>query len=40
MKLINAKQVWLYFIRRTTRLGYAGAATNLQVVLNVQKYAH
>ena len=32
-----AKQVWLYFIRRTTRPGYAGTATNLQIVLNTKK---
>ena len=31
------KQVWLYFIRRTTRPGYAGTTTNLQTVLNTQK---
>ena len=28
------EQVWLYFIRRTTRPGYAGTTTNLQIVLN------
>ena len=30
-----AKQVWFYFIRGTTRLGYAGK--NLQIVLNTPK---
>ena len=35
-----AKQVWLYFIRRTKRPGYAeGTTTNLQIVLNIQKKA-
>ena len=34
---IATKQVWLYFIRRTTRLGYAGTTTNLQIVLNTPK---
>ena len=33
-----AKQVWLYFIRRATRLGYAGTTTNLQIILNTQKF--
>ena len=32
-----AKQVWLYFIPTTTRPGYAGTTTNLQIVLNTQK---
>ena len=32
-----AKQVWLYFIRRTTRPGYASTTMNLQIVLNNQK---
>ena len=32
-----AKQVWFYFIRGTTRPGYAGTITNLQIVLNTQK---
>ena len=32
-----AKQVWLYFIRRTTRPGYAATTTNLQMVLNTPK---
>ena len=30
----TAKQVWLYFIPRTTRPRYAGTTTNLQIVLN------
>ena len=33
-----AKQVWLYFIRRTTQPGYAGTITNVQIVLNTQKF--
>ena len=33
MHKIMAKQVWLYFISRTMRLGYA-TTTNLPVVLN------
>ena len=33
----TAKQVWLHFIRRTTRPGYAGTTTNLQIVFNTQK---
>ena len=33
----HAKQVWLYFIRRTTWPGYVGTTTNLQIVLNAQK---
>ena len=33
-----AKQVWLYFIRRTTQPGYAGTITNVQIVLNAQKF--
>ena len=32
-----AKQIWLFFIRRTTRPGYASTTTNLQIVLNAQK---
>ena len=32
----TAKQVWLYFIRRTTRPGYTGTTTNLQLLLNTQ----
>ena len=28
------KQVWLYFIPRTTWPGYAGTTSNLQIVLN------
>ena len=32
-----AKQVWLYFIHRTTWPGYASTTTNLQIVLNTQK---
>ena len=32
-----SKQVWLYFIRRTTPPEYAGTTTNLQIVLNTQK---
>ena len=32
-----ARQVWLYFICRTTWPGYAGTNTNLQIVLNTQK---
>ena len=31
-----AKQVWLYFIHRTTQPGYSGTTTNLQI-LNTQK---
>ena len=27
----TTKKVWLYFIRRTTRPGYAGTTTNLQI---------
>ena len=27
-----AKQVWFYFLRGTTRPGYAGTITNLQIV--------
>ena len=34
----TAKQVWLYFIRRTTRPGYAGNTTNLQMLLNNPKF--
>ena len=34
------EQVWLYFIRRTMRLGYAGTTTNLQIVLNIPKNPH
>ena len=33
-----AKQVWLYFIRRTTQPGYAGTITNVQIVLNTHKF--
>ena len=29
-----AKQVWFYFLIGTTRSGYAGTITNLQIVLN------
>ena len=32
-----AKHVGFYFIRGTTRPGYAGTITNLQIVLNTQK---
>ena len=32
------KQVWLYFIRRTTQPGYAGTITNVQIVLTTQKF--
>ena len=32
-----AKQVWLYFIRRTVQPGYMGTTTNLQIVLNTQQ---
>ena len=32
-----AKQVWLYFIGRTTQPGYFGTTTNLQIVLNTPK---
>ena len=31
------KQLWLYFIRRTTQPGYAGTITIVQIVLNTQK---
>ena len=31
------EQFWLFFIRRTKRLGYAGTITNRQIVLNTQK---
>ena len=34
---IKTFEVWLYFIRRTTRPGYAGTTTNLQIVLNNPK---
>ena len=37
---IATKQVWLYFIRRTTRPRYVGTTTNLQIVLNTQKYPY
>ena len=30
----KAKQVWPHFIHRTTRPGYAGTTTNLQIVLS------
>ena len=33
----TTKQVWLHFIRRTTRPGCAGTTTNLQIVFNTQK---
>ena len=33
----TAKQVWLYFIRRTTRPGYAGATNNIQIVSKTKK---
>ena len=33
----TAKQVWLYFIHRTTRLEYAGSTTNLQIAFNAHK---
>ena len=36
----DAKQVWLYFIGRTTWPGYAGTTTNLQIVFNTQKSSH
>jgi len=29
--------LWSYYIRRFTRLRYAGTTTNLQIVLNTQK---
>ena len=32
-----AKQVWLYFICRTTRPGYVGTTMNPQIVLNTPK---
>ena len=31
------EQVWFYFTHRTTRPGYVGTTTNLQIVLNTQK---
>ena len=31
------RQVWFYFIHRTTWPGYAGTITNLQIVLNTPK---
>ena len=34
------KQVWLYFIHRTTQPRYSGTTTNLQVVLNTQKNSY
>jgi len=36
-KTARKEQVWLYLIRRTTRPGYAGTTTDLQIVLNTQK---
>ena len=38
----TTKQVWLSVlnIRRTTRPGYAGTTTILQIVLNTQKYPY
>ena len=32
-----AKQVWLYFIRRTTQPGEEDTITNVQIVLKTQK---
>ena len=29
--------IWLYFMRRTIRSGYAGTTTNIQIVLNTPK---
>ena len=37
LKTTRTREVWLYFICRTTQPGRAGTTTNLQIVLNTQK---